>query len=152
MAIILQSDIFDLIETSLGSLEVVTMVLIVSAGALAFIVLYNLTNINVSERVRELSTIKVLGFFDKEVTTYVYRETLTLTIMGIIVGMGTGIILNRFILDTAELDFLMFVREIHGSSYLYATLLMLGFSMIVMTVMHFKLKHIDMLEALKTKD
>ncbi|OOL80521.1 hypothetical protein BWX42_00800 [Dolosigranulum pigrum] len=152
MAIILQSDIFDLIETSLGSLEVVTMVLIVSAGALAFIVLYNLTNINVSERVRELSTIKVLGFFDKEVTTYVYRETLTLTIMGIIVGMGTGIILNRFILDTAELDFLMFVREIHGTSYLYATLLMLGFSMIVMTVMHFKLKHIDMLEALKTKD
>ncbi|QTJ51338.1 FtsX-like permease family protein [Dolosigranulum pigrum] len=152
LAIILQSDIFDLIETSLGSLEVVTMVLIVSAGALAFIVLYNLTNINVSERVRELSTIKVLGFFDKEVTTYVYRETLTLTIMGIIVGMGTGIILNRFILDTAELDFLMFVREIHGSSYLYATLLMLGFSMIVMTIMHFKLKHIDMLEALKTKD
>lgn len=152
LAIILQSDIFDLIETSLGSLEVVTMVLIVSAGALAFIVLYNLTNINVSERVRELSTIKVLGFFDKEVTTYVYRETLTLTIMGIIVGMGTGIILNRFILDTTELDFLMFVREIHGSSYLYATLLMLGFSMIVMTVMHFKLKHIDMLEALKTKD
>ncbi|WP_208955324.1 ABC transporter permease [Dolosigranulum pigrum] len=152
LAIILQSDIFDLIETSLGSLEVVTMVLIVSAGALAFIVLYNLTNINVSERVRELSTIKVLGFFDKEVTTYVYRETLTLTIMGIIVGMGTGIILNRFILDTAELDFLMFVREIHGTSYLYATLLMLGFSMIVMTVMHFKLKHIDMLEALKTKD
>lgn len=152
LAIILQSDIFDLIETSLGSLEVVTMVLIISAGALAFIVLYNLTNINVSERVRELSTIKVLGFFDKEVTTYVYRETLTLTIMGIIVGMGTGIILNRFILDTAELDFLMFVREIHGSSYLYATLLMLGFSMIVMTVMHFKLKHIDMLEALKTKD
>lgn len=152
LAIILQSDIFDLIETSLGSLEIVTMVLIVSAGALAFIVLYNLTNINVSERVRELSTIKVLGFFDKEVTTYVYRETLTLTIMGIIVGMGTGIILNRFILDTAELDFLMFVREIHGTSYLYATLLMLGFSMIVMTVMHFKLKHIDMLEALKTKD
>ena len=152
LAIILQSDIFDLIETSLGSLEVVTMVLIVSAGALAFIVLYNLTNINVSERVRELSTIKVLGFFDKEVTTYVYRETLTLTIIGIIVGMGTGIILNRFILDTAELDFLMFVREIHGTSYLYATLLMLGFSMIVMTVMHFKLKHIDMLEALKTKD
>lgn len=152
LAIILQSDIFDLIETSLGSLEVVTMVLIVSAGALAFIVLYNLTNINVSERVRELSTIKVLGFFDKEVTTYVYRETLTLTIMGIIVGMGIGIILNRFILDTAELDFLMFVREIHGTSYLYATLLMLGFSMIVMTVMHFKLKHIDMLEALKTKD
>lgn len=152
LAIILQSDIFDLIETSLGSLEVVTMVLIISAGALAFIVLYNLTNINVSERVRELSTIKVLGFFDKEVTTYVYRETLTLTIMGIIVGMGTGIILNRFILDTAELDFLMFVREIHGTSYLYATLLMLGFSMIVMTVMHFKLKHIDMLEALKTKD
>lgn len=152
LAIILQSDIFDLIETSLGSLEVVTMVLIVSAGALAFIVLYNLTNINVSERVRELSTIKVLGFFDKEVTTYVYRETLTLTIMGIIVGMGTGIILNRFILDTAELDFLMFVREIHGSSYLYATLLMLGFSMIVMTVMHFKLKHIDMLEALKTQE
>lgn len=152
LAIILQSDIFDLIETSLGSLEVVTMVLIVSAGALAFIVLYNLTNINVSERVRELSTIKVLGFFDKEVTTYVYRETLTLTTMGIIVGMGTGIILNRFILDTAELDFLMFVREIHGTSYLYATLLMLGFSMIVMTVMHFKLKHIDMLEALKTKD
>ena len=105
-----------------------------------------------AERIRELSTIKVLGFFDKEVTTYVYRETLTLTIMGIIVGMGTGIILNRFILDTAELDFLMFVREIHGTSYLYATLLMLGFSMIVMTVMHFKLKHIDMLEALKTKD
>jgi len=152
LAVVLQSDIIETFENSIGSLNVVTIILIISAGALAFIVLYNLTNINVSERVRELSTIKVLGFYDKEVTKYVYRENFSLTIMGIIVGYALGFIMHRFVLNTAEIDMMMFATTIHFSSYLYATLLMFLFSIMVMIFMHFKLKNIDMVEALKTED
>lgn len=152
LAVILQSDIIEGFENSLNSLNVVTIVLIISAGALAFIVLYNLTNINVSERVRELSTIKVLGFYDTEVTKYVYRENFSLTIMGIVVGYVLGIIMHRFVLNTAEVDVMKFATTINFPSYIWATLLMLLFSTIVMIFMHFKLKNIDMVEALKTED
>ncbi|GEK88299.1 putative ABC transport system permease protein [Alkalibacterium putridalgicola] len=139
-------------QDSMDSLDVVTIVLILSAASLAFVVLYNLTNINVSERIRELSTIKVLGFFDKEVTMYVYRENLVLTIMGILVGFVLGIVMHRFVLQTAELDIMRFLHQISWSSYLYSFLLMFFFSSLVMVVMHFKLKHVDMVEALKTQD
>lgn len=152
MAVILQTDNIQTVDNALQSLEIVTVVLVISAGVLAFVVLYNLTNINVSERVKELSTIKVLGFYDKEVTQYVYRETFTLTIMGIIVGFLLGALLHRFVLTTVELDYLMFTRSIHWTSYLYASGLMIIFSIVVLIFMHFKLKNIDMVEALKAND
>lgn len=134
----------------LDSMNIVMVVLIVSAAALAFVVLYNLTNINVSERVRELSTIKVLGFYDKEVTMYIYRENLILTFMGVVVGNFAGILLHQFVLRTAEIDIMMFSPTINWLSYVYASLLTLLFSGIVMLSMHYKLKHIDMIEALKS--
>lgn len=137
-------------KDTLDSMNIVVVVLIVSAAALAFVVLYNLTNINVSERVRELSTIKVLGFYDKEVTMYIYRENLILTFMGIIAGNFAGILLHRFVLQTAEIDIMMFSPTVHGLSYGYASLLTLLFSGIVMISMHYKLKRIDMIEALKS--
>lgn len=139
-------------QDSMDSLDVVTVVLIVSAASLAFVVLYNLTNINVSERIRELSTIKVLGFFDKEVTMYVYRENFVLTILGILSGFVLGFFMHRFVLQTAEIDIMRFARQINFSSYGYAFLLMFFFSSMVMVVMHFKLKRVDMVEALKTQD
>ena len=139
-------------QDSMDSLDVVTVVLIVSAASLAFVVLYNLTNINVSERIRELSTIKVLGFFDKEVTMYVYRENLILTIMGILAGFVLGFFMHGFVLQTAEVDILRFARDISFMSYVYSFLLMFLFSSLVMIVMHFKLKKVDMVEALKTND
>lgn len=139
-------------QDSMDSLDVVTVVLIVSAASLAFVVLYNLTNINVSERIRELSTIKVLGFFDKEVTMYVYRENFVLTILGILFGFVLGFFMHRFVLQTAEIDIMRFARQINLSSYGYSFLLMFFFSSMVMVVMHYKLKRIDMVEALKTQD
>lgn len=139
-------------QDSMDSLDVVTLVLIVSAASLAFVVLYNLTNINVSERIRELSTIKVLGFYDKEVTLYVYRENFVLTVLGILIGFVLGVIMHRFVLQTAEIDIMRFSRQISMTSYLYSFLLMFFFSSLVMVVMHFKLKRIDMVEALKTQD
>lgn len=144
------SGVSDAFNDTMDSMNVVVVVLIISAAALAFVVLYNLTNINVSERIRELSTIKVLGFYDKEVTMYIYRENMILTVLGILVGSFLGIVLHRFVLDTAELDAMMFSPTIHGSSYVYAGLLTLLFSGVVMASMHLKLKKIDMIEALKS--
>lgn len=137
-------------DDTMGSMNVVVVVLIVSAAALAFVVLYNLTNINVSERIRELSTIKVLGFYDKEVTMYIYRENMILTVLGIIVGNFLGIWLHGFVLQTAEVDAMMFSQNIKWMSYGYAAVLTLLFSGIVMLSMHYKLKRIDMIEALKS--
>ncbi|WP_034549492.1 ABC transporter permease [Carnobacterium funditum] len=140
------------VDDTMASLAIVTLVLIISAGLLAFIVLYNLTNINVSERIRELSTIKVLGFFDKEVTAYIYRENIILTVMGIAVGSLLGALLHGFVLTTAEIDMLMFSPDIQLLSFVYSGLLTLLFSGIVMYAMHIKLKNIDMIEALKSVD
>ncbi|WP_456289479.1 FtsX-like permease family protein [Paenibacillus sp. AK002] len=144
------SGVSDAFSDTMDSMNVVVVVLIVSAAALAFVVLYNLTNINVSERIRELSTIKVLGFYDKEVTMYIYRENMILTVLGIIAGNLAGIFLHRFVLLTAEVDAMMFSPTIHEISYGYAALLTLLFSAIVMASMHYKLKRIDMIEALKS--
>lgn len=139
-----------LLDNTLDSLDVVIVVLIASAALLAFVVLYNLTNINISERVRELSTIKVLGFYPKEVTMYVYRENIILTLMGIFVGFFAGAFLHRFVITTAEVDQMMFSPSIGWLSYLYSALLTLLFAAVVMIVMHIKLKRIDMIEALKS--
>lgn len=137
------------LDDTMSSMNIVIMVLIVSAAALAFVVLYNLTNINVSERIRELSTIKVLGFYDREVTAYIYRENILLSIFGILFGLIMGVGLHRFVLTTAEVDVAMFSPVIRWWSYLLASALTLLFTLIVMWVMHFKLKKIDMIEALK---
>ena len=103
---------------TVASLNYVVLVLIVSAGALAFVVLYNLTNINVAERLREIATIKVLGFYDKEVSAYIFRENVALTLMGTVAGLLGGIWLHRFVITTAEIDTIMFGRTVAPLSYL----------------------------------
>ena len=137
---------------TLDSLDSVIMVLIVSAGALAFVVLYNLTNINISERIREIATIKVLGFYDEEVSKYVYRENRILTLMGTVLGLVMGIFLHKFIIKTTEIEFIMFGREIRNISFVYSAILTLVFAALVDFVMYFKLKRIDMVESLKSID
>ena len=134
----------------LKSLNLVVIVLIVSAGMLAFVVLYNLNNINITERRRELATLKVLGFYDGEVSAYVYRENIILTFVGMAAGIVIGILLHRFIIETVEVDSAMFGRIIDFSSYIYSMLFTLGFSFFVNGVMYFKLKKIDMVESLKS--
>ncbi|GEO69674.1 ABC transporter permease [Levilactobacillus acidifarinae] len=134
------------------SMNLVVLIFVISAGALALVVLYNLTNINVSERIRELSTIKVLGFYDNEVTLYIFRENLILTVLGILVGCLLGDWLHAYILQTAETNALMFSPGIHPVSYLYAAALTLIFSLLVMGIMHLKLKHVNMLDALQSVD
>ena len=136
----------------LDTMDLVVIIFVVAAGALALVVLYNLTNINVSERIRELSTIKVLGFYDGEVTMYIFRENLILTVMGILLGCFMGDWLHSYILNTAETDSLMFSPGIHPLSYVYSALLTLAFSLLVMWLMHRKLKRINMLDALKSVD
>ncbi|MHC5252118.1 FtsX-like permease family protein [Listeria kieliensis] len=150
LGVTFSNTISDMLADMLKSLNIVMIVLIVSAAILAFIVLYNLTNINVSERIRELSTIKVLGFYPKEVTMYVYRENIILTLLGILVGFIFGFFLHQFVIQTAEVDNMMFSPTITWPSYLYSAILTLLFSTIVMIVMHYKLKKIDMIEALKS--
>ena len=138
------------VDDMLGSLDIVIFVLIISAGMLAFVVLYNLNNININERKRELATIKVLGFYDGEVSAFVYRENILLTIIGTGVGVLFGILLHRYIIVTVEIDMCMFGRNINWPSYLYSILFTFGFSFIVNIFMHFKLKKIDMVESLKS--
>ena len=125
---------------------------IISAGALAFVVLYNLTNINITEREKEIATIKVLGFYDKEVSSYIYRETAALTIIGTAVGLVLGIFLHQFVIRTAEVDMVMFGRAIYAPSYLWAALLTLLFSLLVNLVMHRKLKKVSMVESMKAPE
>lgn len=144
------SDTFDLFDDAMESLNSIVLILIVSAGMLAFVVLYNLSNINISERVRELATIKVLGFYDREVTSYVYRENVVLTIIGAILGIGIGYFLNDFIITTCEVDLVMFARVIKPLSYILAIAITLIFSVIVNIATHFALKKIDMIESLKS--
>ena len=144
------NSIADQVERMLGSLEIVIVVLIISAGMLAFVVLYNLNNINITERQRELATLKVLGFYDMEVSQYVFRENVLLTILGIVAGAGMGILLHRYVIITVEVDAVMFGRNIQPISFLYCALFTIGFSAIVNLFMHRKLKKIDMVESLKS--
>lgn len=139
-------------KDTIGSLNYVVLVLIFSAGALAFVVLYNLTNIHISERIREIATIKVLGFYDEEVSKYVYRENVILTIIGTAVGLVLGVFLHKFIILTGETEFIMFGREIRFVSFVYSAILTIFFSLLVNFVMYFKLKKIDMVESLKSID
>lgn len=138
------------LDDMLKSLNLVIIVLIISAGMLAFVVLYNLNNINITERQRELATLKVLGFYDLEVGTYVYRENILLTLIGAVVGVGLGKVLHLFIIETVEVDGAMFGRNINLLSYIYSLLFTVAFSLIVNGVMYFKLKRINMVESLKS--
>ncbi len=142
--------IADQLENMLSSLDSVIVVLIVSAGMLAFVVLYNLNNINITERKRELATLKVLGFYDGEVSAYVFRENVLLTLIGAAFGAVLGIFLHRFVIVTVEVDAAMFGRTIYWPSFLYSVLFTVGFSAFVNLTMHFKLKKIDMVESLKS--
>lgn len=144
------NSIEDQLNTMLQSLNLVIVVLIVSAGLLAFVVLYNLNNINITERRRELATLKVLGFYDMEVSSYVYRENIMLTIFSIAVGIVLGALLHRFVITTVEVDAVMFGRVVNWQSYLLSALLTTVFSLFVNWVMYYKLKKIDMVESLKS--
>lgn len=135
-----------------SSLKVVMIFIIASSGCLAFVVLYNLININVSERIRELSTIKVLGFFDNEVTLYIFRENIILTLLGILTGSFMGKILYNFIVNTAETDTIFMLRDVYMSSYIVSGCITLLFAFLVMIMMHIKLKNVNMIDALKSVD
>lgn len=143
-------DINESFDDMLTSLDAVVFILIFAAGMLAFIVLYNLTNINVIERQREIATIKVLGFFDSEVNAYIYRETATLALMGCVFGLLAGIALEAFVITTVEIDVVMFGRTIHPASYVYSAALTLVFAIIVNLAMAPRLRRIDMVESLKS--
>lgn len=135
-----------------SNLGMLVVVIIFVSGSLALIVMYNLTNINIEERRSEIATIKVLGFFNREVDAYIFRETFFLSVVGIAVGLPLGVALCTFIMRSAELDDVMFVRTIEPSSYVYAILITLFFTCMVAALMHLKLKRIDMVSSLKAVD
>lgn len=139
-------------HNTIKNLNYVVLVMIISAGALAFVVLYNLTNVNISERIREIATIKVLGFYDNEVSAYIYRENIILTIIGTIVGLGLGTVLHQFIMVTVEIQSMMFGRVIDKTSYFIAVILTLVLSLFVNIAMFYKLKNVKMVESLKSID
>ena len=134
----------------MNNMDLVVWILIISAGLLAFVVLYNLLNANITERIRELATIKVLGFYDKEVYDYISRETIILTIIGMLVGVGGGYFLTLYIIKTCEIDMLMFNPQITVWSYLFGVLITALFAIIVNIITYFSLKKIDMIESLKS--
>ena len=139
-------------HNTIKNLNYVVLIMIISAGALAFVVLYNLTNVNISERIREIATIKVLGFYDKEVSAYIYRENIILTIIGTVVGFGLGTILHKFIMVTVEIQSMMFGRVIDISSYFIAAVLTIVLSLFVNLAMFYKLRNVKMVESLKSVD
>ena len=145
-------EVIDSYKQMLRSVNMVVVVLVVAAAALAFIVLYNLTNINITERAREIATLKVLGFTPREVNAYIFREIVLLAILGALVGLALGIVLEGFVVVTAEVDQVMFGRTIHWDSFVIAFVLTMVFTVIVMLVMRPKLAHIDMVESLKSNE
>ena len=149
VSIINNSDVKDALNDMLSSIDSIVAILIIAAAMLAFVVLYNLSNINISERKREIATLKVLGFYVKEVDKYINRETIILTILGILIGLSSGSYLCHYIISTCEPDYLMFDREVFLLSYVFSALITIIFTVIVIVVTHFNLKNIDMVESLK---
>lgn len=137
---------------SINSVNSVILILIISAGVLAFVVIYNLTNINITERRRELATIKLLGFYDHELAFYIYRENMILTCIGSLTGILAGILLSRFVMTTAETNVIMFLHKISPIYFLYAVLLTMLFSIIVNLAMYKRFDKIDMIESLKSAE
>lgn len=144
------SDIEESFSKMLGSLNMVILVIIAAAGLLAFVVMYNLTNINITERIREIATLKVLGFYDGEVDSYIFRENIILSLFGTAVGLVLGVFLANFVITTAEVDLVMFGRNIYPLSYVLAAIVTMLFSAMVTLVMHKRLKNVDMIESLKS--
>ena len=142
---------FDFNKTT-KSINSVVLVLIISAGVLAFVVIYNLTNININERKRELSTIKLLGFYDSELALYIYRENIILTVIGSLTGIGVGMLLCSFVINASETNVMMFMRGIDPIYFLYSVLLTISFSIIVNLVMYREFGNIDMIESLKNAE
>ena len=131
------------------SLDAIVLILIVCASLLAFVVLYNLTNININERLREIATIKVLGFFDNEVSAYVYRENIALTLIGTAAGLALGVALHQFVVRTAEVSMVMFYRGVNPMSFVNSAAMTLLFSLLVNFAVHFRLKKVSMVESMK---
>ncbi len=144
------TDSLDVFNDIISGMNNIVYLIIVSSSLLTVIVLYNLTTININERKREIATLKVLGFKDKEVSTYVYRETLILTSIGILIGLFLGVVLNNFVLTIAETDEILFVKNINILSFVYTFLIMIFFTILVQAITHFSLKKIDMIESLKS--
>ena len=146
------ADMRSALDDTIASINIVVYVIILFAGALAFVVLYNLMNINITERVKEIATIKVLGFYDREVSAYVARESNVLAVIGMAVGLVLGIFLHTFIMRTVEVDLVMFGREIKPLSFVYSAVLTLVFSMLVDVWMRRKLQGISMVESMKAPE
>ena len=144
------TDSINMFQDIIRSMNDIVLLILGFSTFLAITVLYNLTTINISERTREIATLKVLGFHDKEVSAYVYRETLVLTIFGILIGMGLGVLLNQFVMTVAETDEILFVKDIYGLSYLYTFLIMTLFTVVVQFITYFILKKINMIDSLKS--
>ena len=134
----------------LRSIPMIVLVVIISAAGLAFIVLYNLTNINITERLREIATIKVLGFFRKESASYVFRENIALTLFGTIFGLGLGVLLHRYVMKQIVVDMVCFRVQILPISFLYSSVLTFIFTLMVNAVMEIKIEKINMAESLKS--
>jgi len=137
---------------TMSSIDAVVLVLIVSAGVLAFVVIFNLTNININERRRELATIKLLGFYNPELAAYIYRENILLTLLGSFVGIGLGILMTNYVINSAETNIMMFYRGIYPVYFLYSVLITMAFSVVVNLAMYGKFDKIDMIESLKSAE
>ena len=143
-------DLMGNIKTSINSVDNIIWILIIAAGLLAFVVLYNLTNINIGERQRELATLKVLGFYDKESYSYIFRETIILSMIGSLLGLFSGIFLYRAVIETVEPDMILLTRDLTWQGYLGAAILTMAFTWLVNQCMKPRIKNIDMLESLKS--
>ena len=148
-SIVNSKEMIDMIGDMMNSLDSVVLILIVSSMLLSFVVLYNLSNINISERKREIATLKVLGFYPSEVDHYITKENIILTVIGILIGLCFGTYLGHYIISTCEPDYVMFVRSVNIASYVYSAVITVLFTAIVNFVTHFNLKKIDMIESLK---
>lgn len=146
------SDAKDAIARALSKIDIIVAVVIFSAGALAFVVLYNLTNINISERVNEIATIKVLGFTDQEVSSYINRESLLLSLIGAIFGLVLGVFLHRYVMGCAEMPSMMFGRSVRALSFVFSAALTMVFSILVDLIMRRKLRNISMVESMKAPE
>ena len=134
------------------SLNMIVVVIIICAGGLAFIVLYNLTNINITERIREIATIKVLGFYKNETASYVFRENTVLALMGTLVGLPLGMLLHRFVMSQVQIDMVAFDVQVLPVSYLYSAVLTMLFAWLINRFMRRKLDRVSMTESLKSVD
>ncbi len=144
------SDLVDWADDTLSSLNTIVLIVLAAAALLAIVVLYNLNSINIAERKRELATLKVLGFYDSEVASYVYKENILLTIIGILLGVVLGIFLHQYVITSIEVDMIMFGRSIFWYSYILGALLTLAFSVIINLIMYRSIRRIDMIESLKS--